>query len=64
LAAPPQNSGDATAFMMVVLATIATVIESQSIVSGVYSLNQWDMQLGFPPRNASAAHRKPGPGQI
>jgi KUP system potassium uptake protein len=35
---------------MVVLSTVATVIASQSIISGAYSLTQQAMQLGFLPR--------------
>ena len=35
---------------LVVLATVATVIASQSIISGAYSLTQQSMQLGFLPR--------------
>jgi KUP system potassium uptake protein len=35
---------------LVVLATIATVIASQSIISGAYSLTQQAIQLGFLPR--------------
>jgi KUP system potassium uptake protein len=35
---------------LVVLATVATVIASQSIISGAYSLTQQAMQLGFLPR--------------
>jgi len=35
---------------LLVLATVATVIASQSIISGAYSLTQQAMQLGFLPR--------------
>jgi KUP system potassium uptake protein len=35
---------------MVVLSTVATVIASQSIISGAYSLTQQAIQLGFLPR--------------
>jgi KUP system potassium uptake protein len=35
---------------MVFLATIATVIASQALISGVFSLTQQAMQLGFTPR--------------
>jgi len=35
---------------LVALATVATVIASQSIISGAYSLTQQAMQLGFLPR--------------
>jgi KUP system potassium uptake protein len=37
-------------YPMVVFATVATVIASQSIISGAYSLTQQAMQLGFLPR--------------
>ncbi len=35
---------------MVLLATVATVIASQALISGVFSLTQQAMQLGFTPR--------------
>jgi KUP system potassium uptake protein len=35
---------------MVVLATVATVIASQAVISGAYSVTQQAMQLGFLPR--------------
>jgi KUP system potassium uptake protein len=48
----------------VVLATVATIIASQAMVSGVYSLTQQAIQLGYLPRvrvlHTSAGHR----GQI
>jgi len=37
-------------YPMVVLATMATVIASQAMISGVYSLTQQAMQLGYCPR--------------
>ena len=37
-------------YPMVTLATIATIIASQAMISGVYSLTQQAMQLGFTPR--------------
>jgi KUP system potassium uptake protein len=37
-------------YPMVVLSTIATVIASQAMISGVYSLTQQAVQLGFCPR--------------
>jgi KUP system potassium uptake protein len=49
---------------MVAFATIATVIASQAIISGAYSLTQQAMQLGFLPRMRvlhTASHEK---GQI
>jgi KUP system potassium uptake protein len=51
-------------YPMVAFATIATVIASQSIISGAYSLTQQAMQLGFLPRMRvlhTASHEK---GQI
>ena len=37
-------------YPMVVLATVATIIASQAIISGAFSLTQQAMQLGFAPR--------------
>jgi KUP system potassium uptake protein len=37
-------------YPMVVLATVATVIASQALISGVYSLTQQAVQLGYAPR--------------
>ena len=51
-------------YPMVAFATVATVIASQSIISGAYSLTQQTMQLGFLPRmrvQHTASHEK---GQI
>ena len=51
-------------YSMVAFATVATVIASQSIISGAYSLTQQTMQLGFLPRmrvQHTASHEK---GQI
>jgi KUP system potassium uptake protein len=51
-------------YPMIGFATIATVIASQAIISGVYSLTQQAMQLGFLPRMRilhTASHEK---GQI
>jgi KUP system potassium uptake protein len=51
-------------YPMVAFATLATVIASQSIISGAYSLTQQAMQLGFLPRMRvlhTASHEK---GQI
>src|SRR6476659_4002385 len=51
-------------YPMVAFATVATVIASQSIISGAYSLTQQTMQLGFLPRmrvQHTARHEK---GQI
>ena len=49
---------------MVAFATVATIIASQAIISGAYSLTQQAMQLGFLPRMRvlhTASHEK---GQI
>src|SRR6476620_10342010 len=51
-------------YPMVAFATMATVIASQSIISGAYSLTQQAMQQGFLPRmrvQHTASHEK---GQI
>jgi hypothetical protein len=51
-------------YPMVAFATISTVIASQAIISGAYSLTQQAMQLGFLPRvrvRHTASHEK---GQI
>jgi KUP system potassium uptake protein len=51
-------------YPMVAFATVATVIASQSIISGAYSLTQQAMQLGFLPRMRvlhTASHER---GQI
>ena len=51
-------------YPMVAFATVATIIASQSIISGAYSLTQQAMQLGFLPRMRvlhTASHEK---GQI
>jgi KUP system potassium uptake protein len=37
-------------YPMVALATVATVIASQAVISGVYSITQQAMQLGYSPR--------------
>ncbi|CAD6555377.1 potassium transporter Kup [Paraburkholderia metrosideri] len=39
-----------TLFPMVVLATVATVIASQAVISGAFSMTRQAMQLGFMPR--------------
>ena len=51
-------------YPMVAFATLATIIASQAIISGVYSLTQQSIQLGFLPRMRvlhTASHEK---GQI
>ncbi|QIG99095.2 KUP/HAK/KT family potassium transporter [Bradyrhizobium sp. 6(2017)] len=45
-----QLSPDWAHYPLVLLATIATVIASQAIISGVFSLTQQSIQLGFLPR--------------
>ncbi len=39
-----------TLYPMVVLSTVATVIASQAVISGTYSMTKQAMQLGFLPR--------------
>jgi KUP system potassium uptake protein len=41
---------EAVLYPMVALSTVATVIASQALISGVYSLTQQAIQLGFTPR--------------
>jgi len=41
---------DVALFPMVVLATVATVIASQAVISGAFSMTKQAMQLGFMPR--------------
>jgi KUP system potassium uptake protein len=45
-----QLAPDAVHYPLVAFATVATVIASQAIISGVYSLTQQAIQLGFLPR--------------
>jgi len=45
-----QLSPDWAHYPMIALSAIATVIASQAIISGVYSLTQQSIQLGFLPR--------------
>ncbi|WP_312015109.1 KUP/HAK/KT family potassium transporter [Bradyrhizobium lablabi] len=45
-----QLSPDWAHYPLVLLSTVATVIASQAIISGVYSLTQQSIQLGFLPR--------------
>jgi KUP system potassium uptake protein len=45
-----QLCPDALQYPMVAFSTIATVIASQAIISGVFSLTQQSIQLGFLPR--------------
>jgi len=43
-------SGEALTFALVILSSAATVIASQALISGAYSLTRQAMQLGFMPR--------------
>src|SRR5262245_50534508 len=45
-----QLAPDWVHYPLVAFATLATVIASQAIISGVFSLTQQSIQLGFPPR--------------
>src|ERR1700727_3027144 len=45
-----QLAPDWAQYPLVVIATLATVIASQAIISGVFSLTQQSIQLGFLPR--------------
>ena len=45
-----QLAPDALHYPLVAFATVATVIASQAIISGVFSLTQQSIQLGFLPR--------------
>jgi KUP system potassium uptake protein len=49
---------------MVVLATAATVIASQAVISGAYSLTRQAIQLGYLPRMQHQAHLAATIGQI
>jgi KUP system potassium uptake protein len=49
---------------MIVLATIATVIASQSIITGAFSMTRQAMQLGWLPRTAINQTSEEGYGQI
>ena len=49
---------------LIVLATIATVIASQSIITGAYSMTRQAMQLGWLPRMAVTQTSEEGYGQI
>lgn len=51
-------------FPMVVLATVATVIASQALISGAFSLTQQAMQLGYLPRLRIVHTSKQHVGQI
>jgi KUP system potassium uptake protein len=55
---------DALLIPMVVLATVATVIASQAVITGAYSLVQQAIQLGFLPRVAIVHTSEDQYGQI
>lgn len=48
----------------VILATLATIIASQAVISGAYSLSHQAMQLGFSPRLATVYTNEKEQGQI
>ena len=43
-------------YPMVLIATVATVVASQALISGAFSLTQQAVQLGFVPRVADHPH--------
>ena len=43
-------------YPVVILATMATVIASQALISGAFSLTAQAVQLGYLPRRAYLAH--------
>ena len=49
---------------MVVLATLATVIASQAVISGAFSLTRQAMQLGYLPRVRDPHTSQQEQGQI
>ena len=51
-------------YPMVALATIATIIASQAIISGVFSLTKQAMQLGFLPRLSMVHTSEMAEGQV
>ena len=53
-----------TRFPMVALATVATVIASQAVISGAYSMTRQCMQLGFLPRMSVRHTSNTEEGQI
>ena len=54
---------DALQLPLVVLATFATVIASQALISGVFSLTLQAVQLGYAPRPGSSTRRRPPRGR-
>jgi len=55
---------DALRLPMVILATLATIIASQAVITGAYSLSQQAMQLGLLPRLAVRQTSEGHAGQI
>lgn len=53
-----------TLYPMIALATLATVIASQALISGAYSLTQQAMQLGYLPRTLISHTSQQTRGQI
>ena len=61
----PARAGRGRCFRSSVLATLATVIASQAVISGAFSLTRQAVQLGYLPRVRHRAHlRRPQIGQI
>ena len=68
----PRNAGDAffglvphtLLYPMVALATVATIIASQAIISGVFSLTRQAIQLGFLPRMQVVHTSEMAEGQV
>ncbi len=49
---------------LVLLATSATVIASQALISGAFSLTRQAVQLGYLPARHASSRRRRAPGQI
>ena len=62
--ATPSSSSRPRALRLplVILATFATIIASQAVISGAFSVTQQAMQLGFIPRLQHPAHQRSGDG--
>lgn len=59
-----QEWGRGGIYVMVAIATFATVVASQALISGAYSLTQQAMQLGYWPRVTITHTSKDQEGQI
>ncbi len=59
-----ESWGQGGIYLMVGLATFATVVASQALISGAYSLTQQAMQLGYCPRITIVHTSKDQEGQI